>query len=127
MRDPGNSCDTLKHVVAKTVFAELLKQPDRDGLVKWADAHGPFLYPNQAQELEIDQNLAAMGVPFDHPKFFEKTLADVRSPEKTVAMRALRLLERYAPTGPKSGTADAWEKWWKENQSFLFSSDDGIY
>ncbi len=127
LRDSGTSVDSMRNVVADVVYSELLKQSDRNGMVKWAELHGPFLHPNQAEMLEMDKDLVAMGVPFDHPKFFEKVLAELRSPEKAVAMRALRLLERYAPSGPKGDTADAWGAWWKENQSFLFSSDDGIY
>ena len=96
-------------------------------MVKWADEHSKFLRPSRDQLLEMDEDLVALGIPFDQPKFFEKVLIDLRSNEKDAAARAMRLLKRYVPDGPKLDTADAWATWWKESQHFLFASDAGDY
>jgi len=127
LRDTKIPVNFLKDVVAPPIWEKLSMQPDRNGMVKWAEEHGQFLHPNSAQQLEVDEDLVAFGVPFDQPKFFDKAFADLRSNEKIVATRALRLLKQYVPIGPESDTVEVWEKWWKENQSFAFSSDEGNY
>lgn len=94
-------------------------------------AHRPkqeqqFLYPDENQKLEIDEDLKALGVPFDSPDFFSKAIAALRggAPE---AARALKTLERYAPEGPKNGGSEQWSAWWQENKSYIFASDSGDY
>jgi hypothetical protein len=52
-------------------------------------------------------------VPFDRPEFFDRTIADLRL-GGTAAERARRLLDRYAPVGPKKGSAAQWAAWWRE-------------
>jgi hypothetical protein len=127
LRNPKNDVDAVKGIVVPEVWKTLSMQPDRNGMIKWAEEHVRFLHPNSVRCLEIDDDLEALGVSFDQLKFFDKVLADLRSNEKAVAVRALRLLQRYVPTGPNSDAADAWEMWWKVNQSFAFASDDGDY
>jgi hypothetical protein len=60
-------------------------------------------------------------------EFFDRVLADLRSMDKSAKARVIRLVKRYVPTGPQGDSADAWDQWWKENQSFAFASDAGDY
>jgi hypothetical protein len=36
-------------------------------------------------------------------------------------------LKRYVPMGPKSDSADEWDRWRKESEAFVFASDAGDY
>jgi hypothetical protein len=98
----------------------------RDGMLEWAGQNSRFLHPNTKQQLEMDDDLVAIGAAFDQPEFFEKTAAGLRTGGEA-AERAKRLLERYVPCGPNGGTADQWAAWWKENRNYAFASDAGIY
>jgi hypothetical protein len=68
----------------------------------------------------------ASGVPFDKPEFFERTLHDLRA-GGTDAQRAKRLLERYAPSGPKAADPEQWSNWWQANKPYAFASDSSDY
>lgn len=63
---------------------------------------------------------------FDKPEFFDSALVELRA-GGTAANRARRLLDRYVPSGPKSGSADQWDAWWRENQAYALASDSGDY
>jgi hypothetical protein len=67
-----------------------------------------------------------LGISFDDGQFFNRTFAGLTVGAEPGA-RARRLLERYVPTGPKSGQAAEWNSWWKENRAYLFASDAGDY
>jgi hypothetical protein len=54
-------------------------------------------------------------VSFDKPEFFDNALVELRA-GGIAADRARRLLDRYVPSGSKSGSADQWDAWWRENQ-----------
>ncbi len=41
--------------------------------------------------------------------------------------RAKRLLERYAPPGPKGANPDQWGNWWQANKPYAFASDSSDY
>ncbi len=127
LRNAGYSLDLCKSLLAPETWKTLSKRPDREAIAQWADANAGFLHPNHDQVLEIDDDLAALGVKFDQPEFFDKVLADLRSEDRAIAGRAQRLLERYVPIGPRAGDSDAWASWWKENQRFAFASDAGDY
>ena len=98
----------------------------REKMAAWADQNSKFLYPNSKQELQFDDDLVALGVPFDEENFFAKTVADLRV-GGAAAERAERLLQRYVPIGPSKANADGWAAWWKQNQPYLFASDAGDY
>src|SRR5206468_10631074 len=98
----------------------------REKMAEWADQNSKFLHPNSKQELELDQELVALGLPFDEEDFFPRMIADLRG-AGAAAERAQRLLQRYVPIGPNKGSADDWAAWWKSNQSYLFASDAGDY
>lgn len=85
-----------------------------------------FLHPDENQKLVIDEDLKAIGRPFDQPQFFEKTIAALKG-SAVEAERARRLLERYVPCGPKGGGVDQWTSWWQGNRPYLFASDAGDY
>src|SRR5262249_17899176 len=84
-----------------------------------------FLHPGRDQKLEIDEDLQALGMAFDEPEFFDKTIAAMHSNDKATAARGRRLLERYVPDGPAK--AGAWAQWGKENLPYAFASDSGDY
>lgn len=85
-----------------------------------------FLYPDDNQNLRVNQDLKALGVAFDTPEFFDKAIAGLKGTEAE-AGRARKLLERYAPCGPKAGTAGQWAGWWQANRPYAFASDSGDY
>ncbi len=72
----------------------------REKMAEWADQNSKFLHPNPKQELEFDEDLVALGVPFDEEDFFAKTIADLRG-TGAAAERAQRLLQRYVPIRPQ--------------------------
>ncbi len=92
----------------------------------WFKSTGPWLHPNPQNLLEIDTEAKSMGVPFDSPEFLPKTIAALRD-EKTRAAAEI-LLSRYVfqPPGPNA-SADEWEKWWRENSTYVFYSELGCY
>jgi hypothetical protein len=103
-----------------------LKTLDRPKTAQWAQANVKFLHPNAAQQLEIDADLMALGVPFDAPDFFDKAAAGLHAGGVS-AERARHLLERYAPEAPRPASAEEIAGWWKENEPYLFASDAGDY
>jgi len=127
LRNPEYSIDLCKSMLAPETWKTLSKRPDRETMAQWADKNAQFLHPNHDQLLEIDDDLVASGVRFDHPEFFDKVLADLRSEDRVLVGRAERLLERYVPIGPSAGDPNLWASWWNENQRFAFSSDAGDY
>jgi hypothetical protein len=96
-------------------------------MADWAEKKAQFLHPNGDQKLEIDEDLAAFGVPFDQPEFFDKTIAALRSDDVAQVERARRLLGRYVSIGPPNAGADEWAAWWTANRPYLFASDSSDY
>jgi len=127
LRNPEYSMELCKTLLAPGSWKTLSKRSDRESMAQWSDENAQFLHPNHDQVLEIDDDLAASGVRFDQPEFFEKVIADLRSQDSVIVRRALRLLKRYVPCGPNSGDSEAWASWWRENQQFAFASDAGDY
>jgi hypothetical protein len=127
LRNLNYDVDLFRRLVVPEVWRELSKQPNRKAMAKWAEEHERFFHPDKTQRLAVDEDLMALGVPFDDPRFFDKAFGDLRAKDHAAATRALRLLQRYVPMGPTSAPADAWEKWWKENRAYAFASDDGDY
>lgn len=142
LRKSDYSPDFVKAIVAADVWKKLADLPDREKQAAWADEHARFLHPEEtkatppdekarqgidAARLTLDEDLVALGVPFDDPRFFGKTIADLGSSDTAIADRARRLLERYAPVGVRVDDASTWQKWWSENRAYLFASDVGDY
>lgn len=127
LRIPEYHVNYVESLVVPEIWKRLSALQDREEMAEWADENAQFLRPNNSQLLEIDEDLVSLGVSFDQPEFFEKTLADLGSGNTTAMNRSLRLLERYVPNGPKDYDADVWTAWWKENRLFLFPSDSGDY
>ena len=92
----------------------------------WFESASPWLHPNPQKLLEIDAEAKSLGIVFDSPDFFPKTIAALRDDKTRPAAEIL--LARYAPkgTGAIAGP-DAWEKWWHENSPYLFYSELGNY
>src|SRR5262249_46026952 len=109
LRNPEYPLDFANNLVAPEIWKQMSVLPDREAMAKWADEHSRFLHPDSAQKLTMDEDLVALGIPFDHPEFMERVLADLRSNDSTVARRAHRLLGRYVPMGPKNDNVNDWE------------------
>jgi hypothetical protein len=117
--------DWLKQDFAPELWAKLAPL-GREKMAEWADQNSRYLHPSSNQQLETDEDLLALGITFDQPEFFTRTIADLRA-GGAAAERARQLLHRYAPSGPDQGGADEWAAWWKVNQPYLFASDAGDY
>src|SRR5262249_48824518 len=127
LRNPDYRLEMCQSLLARETWNLLSKRLDRTAMAEWADQNAQFLHPNHDQVLEIDDDLAALGVKFDSPEFFNMVLADLSSADSMPAERAKRLLDRYVPNGPSGGDASTWASWWKANQNYAFASDAGDY
>ena len=126
LRNPDfKGVEWLKEMVTPELWTKL-SGLEREEMAKWFDQNQSFLHPTTDHKYELDADLVALGVPFDGPEFFDKTLAGLRSGE-AAADRARRLLERYVAAGPKNGTPDQWAAWWQENKPYAFASDSSDY
>jgi hypothetical protein len=125
LRDPEYPFEWFKQDLAPELCAKL--QPlGREKMTEWADKNSQFLHPSSSQQLELDPDLVALGIPFDSQDFFTRVLTDLRT-NGPVAERAQRLLHRYVPCGPSQANPDELATWWKANQPYLFASDAGDY
>jgi hypothetical protein len=127
LRIPSYRTDFGKGIVTAALWEEISKLPDRESMARWADDHSRFFYPDATQQLALDEDLVALKMAFDDPQFLARVLSDLRSGDGAAKDRAIHLLKRYVPMGPKSESPDAWDRWSKENQAFLFASDAGDY
>ena len=125
LRNPDYKVDLIKSVVAPELWTKV-SALSREKMAEWFDQNQAFLHPNSDHKFEMDPDLVALGVAFDRPEFFDKTLADLRR-GGPAAERAGRLLDRYVSVGPRNGSADQWTAWWRENQAYAFASDGGDY
>jgi hypothetical protein len=120
-REHGGVAD----MVTPEVLSEIQNLDLKERLAWWQSS-GRFLHPNAAGQLTVDRQLAALGVPFDTPDFFEKAIAGLETGgDNAESDRAL--LIRYAPEGPAEGSAEAWSRWWSENRPYLFPLEMGRY
>lgn len=139
LRNPDYKVEWIKDIMVLDLWNKV-SPLGREKMAEWFDQNELFLHPEGTHrvvplgqssmkrliQLEIDEDLVALGVPFDKPEFFDKALADLRA-GGTAANRARRLLDRYVPAGPKNGSADQWNAWWRENKPYAFASDMGDY
>jgi hypothetical protein len=125
LRNPERKTEWVKEFMTPELWTKL-SPLGREKMAEWFDQNKAFLHPNTNHQLELDEDLVALGVAFDRPEFFDRALAGLRAGGDT-ATRARRLLERYVPCGPRGGSADQWDAWWGENQSYAFASDSGDY
>ncbi len=127
LRSDHEDREWFNEVATPAILEKAFAFKTADERVTWLRENTPYFHPNDQQQLEIDEDLLVLGVPFDAPEFFERVLADLASADEAKAGRARRLLTRYVPSGPKDATAATWTAWWKENQPYAFGSDDGDY
>ena len=113
--------------VAAFLSNEILRETNpmgEAGVRVWYREHRKWLHPGPDLKLEIDKEAKRLNAPIDKPEFFERAIAAFREnkPEGKV------LLARYGPAGTETfDSADAWERWFKENKGYLFFSDQGDY
>jgi hypothetical protein len=127
LRNTEYRVDFVKDMVTPKIWEELSAAGDREKMVGWADEHSPYLHPNNAHQLEIDEDLVQLGMPFDDEGFLDRAITELRSMDRAVVARARRLLSRYVSCGPKTDDAGLWESWWKQNEPFAFALDAGDY
>jgi hypothetical protein len=127
LRNLDYQSDSVKEILTAAIWDELSQLPNRDDMADWCDRNSKFFHPTPTHKLEIDEDLVALGLPFDAPEFVAKNLSDLRSSNAERAARAVRLLKRYVPIGPSTSDAEAWSKWWQENETFAFASDSSDY
>ena len=125
LRNPEYQLDWIKEDIAPELWAKLAPL-GREKMAEWVDQDGQFLHPNSNLRLELDEDLIALGTPFDKPEFFTKTVQGLRA-GGAEAERAKKLLERYVPAGPKTADANEWAKWWAAVKAYAFPSDSGDY
>lgn len=115
----------LDYYVSPEIRSETQKL-DRDGVKEWFEDVRPFLRADSAGKLTLDETARDFGTPPNEQAFFAATIAALGG-EGEKAGQARELLLRYAPYGPKDGSADDWKRWWNENRAYLFFSDTGGY
>jgi len=125
LRSADFRADWLKDLYGPAVAAQYAKL-GRAGMIKWAEHEGRYLHPVGGEKLELDADLVALGVTFDAPEFFERTLAGLRA-GGAAAERARRLLHCYVPSGPSGNSSDEWLAWWKAHRRYLFATEGGEY
>ncbi len=103
----------------------LVKAMDRVSYSQWYKENSPFLTCDEQGKLVVDTNAKALGITFDTPEFFGKTIAKIS--DRGGAVRARELLKRYAPEGPADGSSEQWAKWWEANRPYSFYSVPGGY
>jgi hypothetical protein len=114
-----------------TMMTERALQPlhalGQEKVRRWYAEHRSYIHPGADLKLEVDEDARAAAVPLDGVAFFEKTIpALLQGGEEKV--RALRLLNRYAPTEVcQEQSPQTWANWLKENRPYLFFSDQGDY
>jgi hypothetical protein len=98
----------------------------RKDLVAWADVNARFLHPNPDKQMEFDEDLRELNVPFDQPAFLDLVVAQLRGSAEERA-RGARLVERYLPDISKPADAETVAAWVRENRPYLFASDSLDY
>ncbi len=106
-------------------FSEVEKLAS-DAIPQWWERSGRFLHPNREGRLCVDQELVALGEPFDSPAFIEKAIDQLKRGGEAARTAGL-LLERYVPEGPAGGDVEAWNQWWKDHAPYLFAVEVGGY
>jgi hypothetical protein len=94
---------------------------------KWYPTVSDYLFPNAEGLLTVDADAQAMQLHAGHPDFFDRAIADLGRSGRE-AIRARRILVRYAPEGPGAqATAQEWADWWRANSDYLFFGEAGGY
>lgn len=117
----------VEDLVTPVLWKELQAQGDAAAMAKWAREKTAYFATDAESKLEIDPDLAAIKMGFDAPRFLPFVIAELASTESTAEERAERLLNRYAPDGPRTKEPAAWDKWYADNKPYLFATDCGLY
>ena len=118
-----NNLEEIKDILSPDLQVKLSRL-DRDKIADWLNLNASFLHPDRTRRIALDEDLATLGVPFDQPEFFVKSIEGLCAGGGS-AERARRVLERYVPAGPKQGSSNAWATWWSENKRYAFTLDSG--
>ena len=117
----------VERMVTPELWQTIQSQGNAEAMAAWAESQTPYLTTDPESKLTIDKDLLEIQIGFDDPRFLESTIEGLSADDKDTVDRAARLLARYVPDGPSSGTADDWQEWHKENKPYLFATDFGHY
>jgi hypothetical protein len=119
--DRKATMDALVGTLAKTLAAELRKQPVEE-VRTWLKDHHGYLAAGPDGLLVIDPDAERLGKAIDSPVFLPAAVAAAGAP--ATGAEAIRLLARRVPDGPgASADATAWAEFLAENQDYLFFSE----
>ncbi|HVP73826.1 MAG TPA: hypothetical protein VMS30_08810 [Phycisphaerales bacterium] len=93
--------------------------------LEWYRDNSRYLRPGADGLLTWDEEAKSLEISYSTPELFERGIAALRDPATRV--QAATLLHRYAPEGPSSDDAAAWQAWYAENQPYLFYCEWGSY
>ncbi len=96
---------------------------DVDAVTARIEADLPYMRSKGWYEMEVDQDLKALGIANDDIRLLETAIAELSKPDH--AERARRVLARY--TDQKHSTAREWSQWLIRNRSRLFFTESGGY
>jgi hypothetical protein len=107
---------------------KLGKADDWPAFQRWYKENRDYLRSEQKERgsLVLDDDAKAFGVPANKPDFLRTAVAALRESRERADL-ALKLLNRYAPDGPKGAEADAWQRWRAANEKYFFFSEAGWY
>jgi len=122
---------SLKYYLSSETYAKLneMTQTQRE---QWYAQAGPFLRADEKGKIVVDDEAHSFGISPATLEFFDQAIRAIAQGSEEAEV-AQRLLERYAPSGPERGDANAdarrvaWQSWWTEHKQFLFFSDTGGY
>ena len=116
----------VENMVQPELWEVIQLQETPEGMVAWAKDNTRFFTTDAEFKIGLDEDLQSVRMAFDDQGFIESMIKMLDSTDSTTSERALRLLKRYVPNGPKSDR-EAWKDWYGENQPFLFATDFGHY
>jgi hypothetical protein len=120
------SLDGVKEIFSPATMT-MAREMGAEKFKVWCKENKPYIHADDKGQLALDEDVKALGAPFDKPEFFAKAIAGLRKGGAEAA-RSSRLLARYVATGPgANANADAWEKWWNESREYAFFSEPGKY
>lgn len=102
-------------------WAALDKKPE--DISAYLRENGPYFRPTGWYQIEIDEDLKALGVGNNNPAFLERMIAIAKNTERSDL--AMKLLHRY--TNEEFTSAVKWEQWYSENQGRFFFSESAGY
>lgn len=119
--------DWVKNLVAEDLWETIQSQGEAESMISWAREHTPYFTPDTESKIAIDPDLKTMQMGFDDAGFIEAAIEALACDIPADKERAIGMLNRYVPEGPRSGDASSWQRWHEENKPYLFATDFGHF